>query len=172
MLKKQSNEVARGRTMPVVSTSKTTEHIATSAGPGELLDPPNSSTSTIRPIALALCPVALHAEHSGVGPCIHKDGHRASDKGFLSMNTAQYLQLLDWTARLWRSYKRGATPSDAPPLFERLGIQPEIWAELTKDFGKLFSVVAGQPTVVDTTRGRKRGHRDNLPTKTRKLLES
>ena len=172
MLKKQSNEVARGRTMPVVSTSKTTEHIATSAGPGELLDPPNSSTSTIRPIALALCPVALHAEHSGVGPCIHKDGHRASDKGFLSMNTAQYLQLLDWTARLWRSDKRGATPSDAPPLFERLGIQPEIWAELTKDFGKLFSVVAGQPTVVDTTRGRKRGHRYNLPTKTRKLLES
>jgi hypothetical protein len=88
------------------------------------------------------------------------------------MTTAQYLELLDWTARQLRSDKRGATPATAAPLFERLEIDAEIWCELTKNFGRLFSAVAGKPTVIDATRGHKSGRRFNIPAKTRQLMPS
>lgn len=68
------------------------------------------------------------------------------------MSTAEYLQLLDWTARQVRSDKRGATPQEFDPLFVRLGISAEIWCRLVKDFGKLFSVVAGQLARLDENR--------------------
>ncbi|MDX1930221.1 MAG: hypothetical protein SFV81_27080, partial [Pirellulaceae bacterium] len=38
--------------------------------------------------------------------------------------------LLDWTARQVVTGKRGATPEDAPPIFERLKIKPAVWLEL------------------------------------------
>ncbi len=61
------------------------------------------------------------------------------------MSTADYLSLLDWTARQTRKDKRGATPKKIAPIFDRLGILAEIWCRLVKDFGKLFSVVASLP---------------------------
>jgi hypothetical protein len=124
----------------------------------------------LKPIARSLSPICLTEEGSGTGPCVHTGGLRASDKGFLPMTTAQYLELLDWTARQLRSDKRGATPATAAPLFERLGIDVEVWCELTKNFGDLFSAVAGKPTVIDATRGRKSGLRYNVPAKTRQLM--
>ena len=116
--------------------------------------------------------VCLSEEGSGIGPCVHAGGKRASEKGFLRLSTAEYLELLDWTARQIRSEKRGATPASAAPLFERLGIDERSWCELTKNFGRLFSSVAGKPTVIDGTRSRKRGQRYNIPTKTRQLLST
>ena len=55
------------------------------------------------------------------------------------------VRLLDETARQTRAGNRGSTPKQLVPLFDRLGISPEIWCRLVTDFGKLFSVVAGQP---------------------------
>ncbi|MBL8856802.1 MAG: hypothetical protein JNK57_22770, partial [Planctomycetaceae bacterium] len=46
------------------------------------------------------------------------------------------------------------------------------WCELTKNFGRLFSSVAGKPTVIDGTRSRTRGQRYNIPVKTSQLLRS
>lgn len=124
----------------------------------------------LKPIAGSLCPVGLTEEKSGTGACVHTEGRRASDKGFLPISTCEYLELLDWTARQLRKNKRGSTPKCAAPLFERLGIDERSWIELTRDFGRLFSTVAGKPTVIDATRSPKRGQRYNVPAKTRDLF--
>jgi REP element-mobilizing transposase RayT len=128
--------------------------------------------SVLKSIAGALCPVGLTEGRSGVGACVNTEGRRASDKGFLRLSTAEYLELLDWTARKLKTGKRGATPKCVPPLFERLGIDERTWLELTRDFGRLFSTVAGKPTVIDATRSPKRGQRYNVPSKTRDLFAS
>jgi REP element-mobilizing transposase RayT len=133
---------------------------------------PGKQRPVLKSIASALSPVGLTDGRSGVGACVHIEGYRASDKGFLRLNTAEYLELLDWTARKLKNGKRGATPKCAPPLFERLGINEQTWLELTRDFGRLFSTVAGTPTVIDTTRSPKRGQRYNVPAKTRELFSS
>jgi hypothetical protein len=86
------------------------------------------------------------------------------------MPTAAYIELLDWTARQIVTGKRGSTPEDAPPLFERLKIKPAVWCELVTQFGKLFSVVAGQPHRVDDYRSRLRKKRYHVRQAARELL--
>ena len=41
------------------------------------------------------------------------------------MSVADYLELLDWTARQIRGDKRGATPATTSRIFERLGIDAD-----------------------------------------------
>ena len=55
------------------------------------------------------------------------------------------MELLDWTTRQIVTDKRGATPEDAPPLQVRLKIKPTLCYKWVTQFGKLFSLVAGQP---------------------------
>jgi hypothetical protein len=80
------------------------------------------------------------------------------------------LNLLDWTARQLRLDKRGSTPESAKPIFERLGIDADIWCELTRDFGRLFSTVAGKPKVIEMTRSRRRHQRYKIRSRARELL--
>lgn len=127
-------------------------------------------TRRLRTIAAALCPVELEAKGIGSNPCVHLGGRRASDKGFLPLTAAKYLELLDWTAREFRSEKRGVTPMETAPIFQRLGIDGAAWCELTRNFCQLFSVVAGLPDRVDETRSRKHGHKYYVPARTRSLL--
>ena len=117
-----------------------------------------------------LAPVELRGGSSTTGPCVHKRGARCSNKGFLPISTAEYLSLLDWTARQTRSGKRGSTPKQFAPLFDRLGISAEIWCRLVKDFGKLFSVVAGQPQRIDEHRSKSTSRRYRTRQETRELL--
>ncbi|MEQ9407703.1 MAG: hypothetical protein RIK87_08235, partial [Fuerstiella sp.] len=71
---------------------------------------------------------------------------RASNKGFLSMTLAEYLQLLDWTGRqLRRDGKSGSIPADLKPLFDRVGIAPEIWVDCVRRFGKWHASGVGRP---------------------------
>ena len=88
------------------------------------------------------------------------------------MTAADYLQLLDWTARQVTPGKRGSTPEEAPPIFERLQIKPTAWCELVTNFGTLFSLIAGQPHRVDEYRSRHRRSRFHIPRPTRDLLAS
>ncbi|MDX1927140.1 MAG: hypothetical protein SFV81_11515 [Pirellulaceae bacterium] len=60
-------------------------------------------------------------------------------------------------------------PSRIEP-FERLKITPAVWLELVTRFGKLFSLVAGQPHRVDEFRGRLRNQRYHLRRAARELL--
>jgi hypothetical protein len=88
------------------------------------------------------------------------------------MSTAEYLSLLDWTARQTRTDKRSATPKEFAPLFDRLGISAEVWCRLVKDFGRLFSVVAGQPSRIDEHRSQDTSRRYRARRETRELLAS
>jgi len=105
-----------------------------------------------------LSPLELDEPSGEPGPCVNRSGTRCSDKGFLPISVAAYLELLDWTARQTVPGKRGSTPSDAPPILERLKVSATTWCELLSNFGRLFSTVAGHPRIVDSTRSRG-GHR-------------
>ena len=80
---------------------------------------------------------------------------RCSNKGFLPISSLDYLQLLDLTARLHLSDKSGFSPSGLEPLVNRLGIEMVEWKRLTKDFGRMFSQVAGKPQAIANARSLK-----------------
>ena len=121
-------------------------------------------------ISKSLSPITIDELRSELGACGHRSGYRASDKGFLQMSVADYLDLLDWTARQIRTDKRGSTPESAQSIFERLGIDADIWCELTRDFGRLFSTVAGKPKVIESTRSRTRHERYKIRSRAQELL--
>jgi len=83
-----------------------------------------------------LSPVSLEPKRQGVRAVVTP--RRASNKGILSMGVGEYLQLLDWTARQIRSDKRGATPKELEPIFERLEISAELWVDCVLNFRKWF----------------------------------
>ena len=119
-----------------------------------------------------LAPIEIDELNDPIGPRASYGRQRCSDKGFLAIPAAAYVELLDWTARQMVTGKRGATPEDAPPIFERLKITPAVWYELVTRFGKLFSLVAGQPHHVDEFRGRFRKKRYHVRQAARELLSA
>jgi len=130
------------------------------------LQPTSPSTSD----ASYLSPLEIDERLDAVGPRSHRQGRRCSDKGFLPMTTAAYVELLDWTARQIRSDKRGSTPLSLQPIFDRLGIGVEAWCGLVKDFGRLFYAVAGKPHEIDARRSRDGRHRYKTKRQVRELL--
>jgi REP element-mobilizing transposase RayT len=69
---------------------------------------------------------------------------RASDQGYLPVELAKYLSLLDWTGREIRAGKRGVIPSQLSPILDRLGVNGERWIETVQQFGRLFKRAAGR----------------------------
>ncbi len=90
-----------------------------------------------------LSPIEIDERHDEPGPDANPTSRRASQKGFLSLSLADYLQLLDWTGRELRDGKRGSIPDHLSPILTRIGLDPAGWCELVKKFGKLFKRVAG-----------------------------
>ena len=117
-----------------------------------------------------LAPLSIDELRDAIGPRASKSTHRASDKGYLAMTEAGYVELLDYTARSIASGKAGATPKSAAPVFKRLGIDAGTWCELVRDFGRLFYTVAGLPSEIDTRRTRSGTHRHRASSKARELL--
>ncbi len=118
-----------------------------------------------------LAPVEIDELHDPLGPMASASGSRCSDKGFASIPTARYLELLDWTARNVVPGKPGRTPSDTPPLLERLGIKSEIWCELTRNFGRIFSHVAGTPASLEKYRSQAKGKPLHIPKAVNQVFE-
>jgi hypothetical protein len=120
----------------------------------------------------ALAPVHLNELRDALQMLPCRTGNRCSDRGFLNMTASEYVELLDWTARLIVPGKRGSTPMDTPPVFERLqlGMAASTWGELVRNFGRLFRIVAGKPHVVDSHRGVRRPKRFRLTAQARQLL--
>jgi len=87
---------------------------------------------------LFLSPLEIDKKNADVGPCASQTGQRCSDKGFLSMSLASYLELLDWTACQFVAGEQGVTPQSSPAVFARLKIREEVWFELVSDFGRFF----------------------------------
>ncbi len=102
-----------------------------------------------------LAPVSIDEREDPLGPHPSRNGKRSSDKGFLAMSEAEYLEILDWLARGRVVGKRGATPLSAPPVLERLGIEPTPWSAMVKEFGRAFKNVAGTAKSVSDARSRK-----------------
>jgi hypothetical protein len=69
---------------------------------------------------------------------------RASDQGFLPIETKTYLMLLDWTGRELPPDKRGAIPDDLAPILDRLGVDRSNWVDTVRDFGRMFKQAAGR----------------------------
>ena len=90
-----------------------------------------------------LSPVAIDERNDPVGPLPSRSKKRCSDKGFLAMTEADYLTILDWLARNTIAGKRGSTPSGAPAIFDRLGIDSEAWSLMVKNFGRSFKHPSG-----------------------------
>ena len=138
----------------------------------KISNPSSSQNSPGLTRSAFLAPVCLGHSEQDLGACPSTTGSRASDKGFLSLSVAGYVELLDWTARQLDKGKRGATPLDAAPVFKRLGLTEDVWVELVRDFGKLFCAVAGKPRVIDSTKSPRRHQRYNIRPRTRELLSS
>jgi hypothetical protein len=84
------------------------------------------------------------------------------------------VRLLDWTARGIHPGKPGRTPQHIPPLLDRLCGNAEMWQRLVRDFGRLFSVVAGQPQRIDEHQPQRtgRGHRSRARQETCELFST
>ncbi len=117
-----------------------------------------------------LAPLEIDERQDAIGPCCHRHGRRCSDKGFLPIPVAKYVQLLDWTARQWADDKQGTMPPGLAPVFERLGIRAEVWCVLVKKFGALFYAVAGKPHTIDARRSRNGQKRYKAKHAARELL--
>lgn len=117
-----------------------------------------------------LAPLEIDERRDELGPRPNADGTRCSDKGFLTMPVAAYLELLDWTARRTAPGNSDAIAEGPPPILERLKIKPEVWCHLVSEFGNLFGNVAGRADRVDGFRSRQRGCRFYLPRAGRELL--
>jgi hypothetical protein len=128
-----------------------------------------SAQASVRPDRF-LSPLELDERHGELGACRARDRARCSDKGFLPMTVSDYVALLDWTARQTVPGKRGSTSAEAPPILERLRLSPTAWCELVRDFGRLFSTVAGHPRTVDGARSRGGRRRFHLTSRVRELF--
>ncbi len=92
-----------------------------------------------------MSPLEINERTDPHGPDLNPTSRRASQKGFLSMPLAKYLELLDWTGRQIRSNKRGAIPSHLAPILDRIGLNTESWCDLVVQFGRKFKRAAGSP---------------------------
>ena len=84
-----------------------------------------------------LSPLTLN-ERGTPGPASSKSGLRASDKGFLSMTSEDYIALLDWTGREGKPSKQGKIPAELAPILQRLGIEGSMWSELVWNYKRYF----------------------------------
>ena len=119
-----------------------------------------------------LAPLTIDELRDELGARPSLSGYRCSDNGFLNMSIEDYLALLDWTARQPVAGKRGVTPSDTPAILKRLGLEADVWCELSRDFDKLFSLVAGRPAAIDQARTRGRQARFHTRPRTRELMSA
>ena len=90
-----------------------------------------------------MSPLEINERIDPVGPDPNPTSRRASQKGFLPMSLAAYLELLDWTGRQLRVTKRGAIPSHLAPILSRIGLDSDSWCDLVRKFGRVFKRAAG-----------------------------
>ena len=102
----------------------------------------------------SLAPVFIDERASSKQVSAESPIGRCSNLGFLPFTAADYLQLLDWTARQRATGKCGTTPQAAPQILDRLGLDAKSWNELSSNFGQLFYQVAGKPQAIDHQRSR------------------
>jgi hypothetical protein len=78
------------------------------------------------PIDSFLSPLTIDEKNDSIGACANSAKVRCRDKGFISMSTMDYRELLDASSRMVRPGKAGYTPSEVAPIFERLKLDPGV----------------------------------------------
>lgn len=85
------------------------------------------------------CPQAFFsAQPKGLMPFLGDESLRNQHETGIFFSLTDYLQLADWTGRVVREDKRGAIPGHIRPILERLGVNPQYWADTVKEFGRSF----------------------------------
>ncbi len=95
-----------------------------------------------------LAPLTMDPKALSLDPQVHRDGVRASDKGYLNMSMDDYQKLLEWTATLGRDAAVSSNiPEQLAELISRLKIEPSMWRDMVWNFKDYFgrSGCAGSP---------------------------
>ena len=110
-----------------------------------------------------LAPLTLSSKSLADDPQVHKDGVRASDKGFLNLPWRDYLALLKWTSVQKLTEAVGEVPAKLQAALTSLGIEASMWRDLVWNFKRYFgrASCAGSPNAMaaDASRHGKRFHR-------------
>jgi REP element-mobilizing transposase RayT len=110
-----------------------------------------------------LSPLTLDQQILSHQPEVHRDGLRASDKGFLQVNWDDYLALLRWTANQGIDGVVVVVPAKLATLLASLGMDASMWRDMVWHFKKYFgrSSCVGSPSAMaaDAERNGKRWHR-------------
>ena len=91
-----------------------------------------------------LAPLSLDAEVQSSDPQVHREGLRASNKGFLRIDWSSYKKLLEWVAE--NKPLASGTVALPKPLSDALiacGVVPEMLSDLVWNFKKYFSRCVG-----------------------------
>lgn len=94
-----------------------------------------------------LAPVPLASNKLANDPQSHKEGLRASDKGYLSLSWLEYIELLRWTAKQRIQESAGHIPARLSEVLTKIGIEAKMWRDLVWNYKKYFgrSSCAGSP---------------------------
>ncbi|WP_422469106.1 hypothetical protein [Endozoicomonas sp. ALC013] len=60
---------------------------------------------------------------------------------------SSYFELVDWSGRIIRKGKRGRITGNAPPILERLGIDPNEWLETMRWHNRFHCAVGRLPSL-------------------------
>jgi hypothetical protein len=110
-----------------------------------------------------LSPLTLDPKTLSLDAQVHRDGMRASDKGFLHVSLRAYLRLLRWTASQGVEGMEAKVPAPLASVLKDLGIAASMWRDLVWNWQRYFgrSTCAGRPDSMadDAKRSGKRWHR-------------
>ena len=94
-----------------------------------------------------LSPLTLQPASRSSDPELHRNGQRASDKGFLNLSIRDYFRLLRWTAKQTVDGMTGKVPKSLAKTLAELGIDASMWRDLVWNWQKYFgkSACVGHP---------------------------
>ena len=106
-----------------------------------------------------LAPLSMAREQLASDAEVHRDGFRASDRGFLHVTIREYLRLLRWTA----NKSADAMPRAIAKTLKEIGVDAAMWRDLVWNWQKYFgnTTCVGRPESMkaDAERTGKRWHR-------------
>ncbi|MFN7845125.1 MAG: transposase [Pirellula sp.] len=108
-----------------------------------------------------LAPLSLNVGRTSSDPQVHREGLRASDKGFLRIEWSSYKKLLGWVAENKPGAGRVSLPKSLSEALIACGVVPETFSDLVWNFRKYFSRCVGGSEAMsgDAKRIGRRWHR-------------
>jgi hypothetical protein len=84
-----------------------------------------------------------HKNHQASGLLPFVGNPRAHMPNGLPFRLTDYLELLDWTGRMFRDDNRSSITEDVPPTLVQLNIDPKHWCYLSQHFESEFESLVG-----------------------------